>query len=119
MKLLIVGFKQEGQMGNYLAAAAMRLGIDYDIADAANAYSSSRIARSFYWHFRGKRPARLRSFSTEVVDTCVATARDTVITTGCAPLDRPQIERLRRLGVRVINYSTDDPWNPTQRANWF
>ena len=119
MKLLIVGFRQTGHMGDYLAAAAERLGIDYDIADAATAYPSSWIARSFYWHFRGKRPARLRSFGMEIVDTCVATARDIVLTTGCAPLDRPQIERLRQLGIKVINYSTDDPWNPAQQADWF
>jgi spore maturation protein CgeB len=119
MKLLIVGFKQTGHMGGYLAAAARRLGIDCDIADSATAYSSSSIARSFYWHFRGKRPARLRSFGIKVVDTCIATARDVVLTTGSAPLDRPQIERLRQLGIKVINYSTDDPWNPAHQADWF
>ena len=28
-------------------------------------------------------------------------------------------DRLRSLGIKVINYSTDDPWNPAQRAHWF
>jgi spore maturation protein CgeB len=26
---------------------------------------------------------------------------------------------LRSLGIKVINYSTDDPWNLAQRAQWF
>jgi spore maturation protein CgeB len=26
---------------------------------------------------------------------------------------------LRDLDIKVINYSTDDPWNPAQRAEWF
>src|SRR5262245_43648327 len=119
VRLLIVGFRQAGHLGNYLGTAAKRLGIDHDMADIANAHTSSRIIGSFYWHFCGKRPARLRSFSREVVNTCVATERHIVLTTGCAPLDRSQIEQLRKLGIRVINNSSDDPWNPSQRADWF
>jgi hypothetical protein len=42
-----------------------------------------------------------------------------VLTTGCAPLSRLHVERLRALGASVINYSTDDPWNPKLRAQWF
>jgi spore maturation protein CgeB len=119
MRLLIVGFNQAGHVGNYLGTASKQLGLEYDIADVAEAQARSRIARSFYWHLCGKRPSRLRRFGTEVINSCVAGRCDTVLTTGCAPLDRSHIERLRRLGVRVINYSTDDPWNPAHRAEWF
>ena len=119
MRLLIVGFNQAGHMGSYLAAAANQLSLDFNIADARNAHASSRIARSFYWRFYDKRPARLHRFGAQVLDTCIATQCDVVLTTGCAPLDRECIERLRELGVKVINYSTDDPWNPSQRADWF
>jgi len=106
-------------MGSYLGAAAKQLGIDYNIVDAANAEATSRIGRSFYWHLCDKRPARLRRFVGQVLNSCVSTQRDVVLTTGCAPLDRWQIQRLRGLGIRVINYSTDDPWNSAQRAGWF
>jgi spore maturation protein CgeB len=106
-------------MGSYLGSAAKQLGIDYDVVDAANAEARSRIGRSFYWHLCDKRPARLRRFSTQVLDTCVSTQRDVVLTTGRAPLSRWHIERLRGLGIKVINYSTDDPWNLGQRAEWF
>ena len=119
MRLLIVGFNQAGHMGSYLAAAANQLSLDFNIVDAQNAHASSRIARSFYWRFYDKRPARLHRFGAQVLDTCIATQRDVVLTTGCAPLDRECIERLRELGVKIINYSTDDPWNPSQRADWF
>ena len=34
MKLLIVGFGKPGHMGHYLASAATRLGLDYQIIDA-------------------------------------------------------------------------------------
>jgi spore maturation protein CgeB len=119
MRLLIVGFNQAGHMGRYLSDAAKQLGIDYVILDAAKAQAASRIARSFYWHACGKRPARLGRFGDTVIKTCLATRRDVVLTTGCAPLDRSHLDGLRKQGVTVINYSTDDPWNPGQRANWF
>jgi spore maturation protein CgeB len=118
-RLLIVGFSQAGHMGSYLGAAAEQLGIDYKTVDASNAEARTRIGRSFYWHLSDKRPARLDRFGAQVLDTCVSTQRDVVLTTGRAPLNRRHIERLRGLGIKAINYSTDDPWNPAQRAEWF
>ena len=106
-------------MGAYLAAAADRLALDYHTIDARDAHAKSRIGRSFYWRFRGKRPARLSFFSAKVLELCIGEQCDVVLTTGCAPLDRHHIERLRAIGIKVINYSTDDPWNPAHRAEWF
>src|SRR5262245_66677019 len=113
MKLLIVGFSQAGHMGSYLAAAARRLDLDCNLFDAANAQSRSYIMKNLYWRLLDKRPARLRRFGRDVIDLCIATKRNVVLTTGCAPLERSHIERLHGLGVTVFNYSTDDPWNPT------
>ena len=106
-------------MGSYLAAAAGQLGLDWDILDAAKAHAGSWPVRAFYWRLCDKRPPRLARFGTELVDRCIATQRNVVLTTGHAPLERQQIERLRGLGIKVLNYSTDDPWNPAQRAGWF
>jgi spore maturation protein CgeB len=119
VKLLIIGYLQPGHMGNYLAAAARQLGVAYEIADARGAEAGSRIGRSFCWRFRDRRPGRLDRFAARVLDICDAKRPGTVLTTGCAPLDRPHIEKLRGFGARVVNYSTDDPWNPTLRASWF
>src|SRR5262245_15862303 len=106
-------------MGNYLASAARQLGIDYEILDTGGAEASSRIGRSFYWHLCGKRPARLKWFGAQVLDTCARTWPSVVLATGHAPLARSHIENLRGRGIRVVNYSTDDPWNPALRAPWF
>jgi spore maturation protein CgeB len=119
MKLLIVGFAQPGHMGHYLACAAMRLGLDYQIIDAVHAEARSRIGRSFYWRFRNRRPARLDEFGAHVLAVSAVVRPDFVLTTGCASLSRLHVERLRALGASVINYSTDDPWNPKLRAPWF
>ena len=70
MKLLIIGFNQPGQMGHYLAAAARRLELDFDIMDAGEAEARSRVARSFHWRCRDKRPGRLDRFADRVLDSC-------------------------------------------------
>jgi spore maturation protein CgeB len=119
MKLLVVGFGQPGHIGHYLASAATRLGLDYQIIDAIQAEASSRIWRSFYWRFRNKRPARLDEFGAHVLAVSAVMHPNVVLTTGCAALNRLHVEGLRRLGATVINYSTDDPWNPKLRARWF
>jgi spore maturation protein CgeB len=118
-KLLIIGLSQPGHMGSYFARAAGRLGLDWGIIDAGKAYAGSWPVRAFNWRLRDRRPARLQQFGAEVFDNCMATQRNVVVTTGHAPLDRSQIERIRSLGIKLINYSTDDPWNPAQRADWF
>jgi hypothetical protein len=119
-KLLIVGYSEHGQMGHYLGTAAEKLGINYRIIDIGQAETTNRILQGFYWRFRGKRPANLAAFATHVLDTCAIMKPDVVLTTGGrAPLEGPHIEKLRQLGIKVVNYSTDDPWNPVLRAPWF
>src|SRR5262245_28967184 len=119
MKLLIIGFTQAGHMGTYLASAARQLGVEHQMVNAGSAEARSRLGRSFYWHLRGKRPARLGQFGAHVLDMSARTRPSVVLTTGHAPLDRTHIEILRGRGIRVVNYSTDDPWNPALRAPWF
>lgn len=119
MKLLIIGFSAPGHMGGYLSSAATHLGLEHQVIDAAMAEARSRIERIFYWRLCGKRPARLARFAARVLDACGEIRPDVVLTTGRAPLDESHIRSLRRLGAKVINYSTDDPWNPVLRAQWF
>jgi hypothetical protein len=119
MRLFIVGLQESGQMGSYLAAAAQQVGLNGIILDAGQAEARGRIGQSFYWRLRGKRPGRLRAFSRDVVRECAQGRPDLVIATGRAPLDIACLEALHDLGAKVVNYSTDDPWNPALRAPWF
>src|SRR5437879_3436133 len=119
MRLLIVGVNEPGHTGRYLASAAKRLGIDYHIVDTRRAEAASRVGRSFHWHLRGKKPARLDEFAMQVLKMCAVMRPHVTLATGCAPLDQWHIENLRGQGIRVVNFSTDDPWNPSLRARWF
>lgn len=83
------------------------------------AYAGPRWLRSFFWRCLGRRPLRLRSFSRQMVATAKLRRPRVVVTTGIAPLDRGSVLALRAGGCRVVNYLTDDPWNPAHRAPWF
>lgn len=119
MRIVVIGVNQAGQMGAYLASAAKKLGLDVEILDAREAEARSRIGQSFYWRLRGKRPGRLSQFGSAVLEKCSQVRPDLILTTGRAPLERSHIELLQRLGAKVFNYSTDDPWNPNLWAPWF
>ena len=118
--LLIVGCGEAGHMGSYMARAASALQIPCTLMDISQAETGNRYVQKFYWHFRGKRPAHLRKFARKVLGTCDAQTPKIVLTTGGrVPLDSEDIRALQSRGIKVINYSTDDPWNPGLRAPYF
>jgi spore maturation protein CgeB len=41
-----------------------------------------------------------------------------VLATGLVPLNADALSALGQMGVRRLNYLTDDPWNPTLRSGW-
>lgn len=118
--LLIIGCGEAGHVGRYLASAAASLHVDYELKDIAEAEASNSLVQAFHWRLREKRPAYLNRFANDVLETCRRHSPDIVLTTGSrVPLERQHIEILKRAGIRVVNYSTDDPWNPNLSAPWF
>jgi spore maturation protein CgeB len=61
----------------------------------------------------------MANFMASVLKACEQARPETVIATGAAPLTSAVLQALRSLGIMCINYSTDDPWNPSQSATWF
>jgi len=118
-RLLIVGTDQPGHMCRFLTAAARELGIEVQAMDIGPADARTRLVRSLFWRLNGRRPARLGYFGARVAEKCASFRPHVVLTTGRAPLDSSHINALSGLGAKVINYSTDDPWNPTMRSQWF
>ncbi len=118
--LLIVGCGEAGHVGRYMACAASALEIPFTLLDNSQAETRNRFVQKFYWHFRGKRPAHLRKFAAQVLKTCDAQHPKIVLTTGGrVPLESEDIRALKARGIKVVNYSTDDPWNPKLGAPYF
>jgi spore maturation protein CgeB len=99
--------------------AARRQSIEAEICDMQTAWRHGTIAQKFLWHFCGRRPIALESFSRLVIESCRTLQPDVLLATGTAPISREALRECQKRGVRRINFSTDDPFNPLMRAPWF
>lgn len=85
----------------------------------ALAFDGSWLVSRLNWHLRGHRPTRLEAFGQRAVEVARSIHATHVIATGIAPLPTAALRAFRAAGVRVVNWLTDDPWNPAHRAPWF
>ena len=114
-----MGNPEEIHVGAHLLEGAAALGVPARLADVREAYRGPSLVRRFNWWLRGRRPTRLRAFSRSVTALCADWSPTWLVATGIAPLDREALKQIKALGVRCLNYLTDDPWNPAHYAPWF
>src|SRR5271165_4729648 len=117
--LAIVGNAGATNVGESLRRAALALRYQVLFFDCYAAWRANRILRSISWRLNDKRPLRLEEFVDSVIAACGKARPEALITTGTAPLTAAALQALNRLGIVCLNYSTDDPWNPNQTADWF
>jgi spore maturation protein CgeB len=118
MKLLIVGSGETGHLGKSFATAGETLGIDWKLADTRTAQSPNRWTQRVYWYLGGRRPPLMSEFGRRVIDICGDYQPDILVATGSAGLSETTLREASRAGVQLVNFSTDDPWNPAHRASW-
>ena len=119
LRILIVGASGSSHIGSSLLRAAYRLGIEAKLCDTESAWRHGTLRQKLLWHFRGRRPLALRPFSRTILETCDLFQPEVIVTTGAAPVSAPALQSCREKGIKCINFSTDDPFNPRQRAPWF
>lgn len=119
MRVLIVGNRGGTNIGGCFERAAQELGLQTHLLETRLATDGPAWLRRFNWWFRGKRPTWLHWFSHEVLKTCREWQPDQLIATGIAPITQSALRKITALGVRTVNYLTDDPWNPAHKAPWF
>jgi spore maturation protein CgeB len=119
ISLLLVGKRETPHLGGSLYRAAQELDVEVHFESTKKAFDSNRLVRAFYWHVLGHRPPRLQQFSVQVVEAVREHSPDIVLTTGIAPLSEEALREIGALGTTRVNFSTDDPWNPNHRADWF
>jgi len=117
--VLVVGYPGTAHIGTWLLQAASGLGLGARGLDAGRAFGGPRWLSALSWRVRGRRPVRLEAFGREVIDTCQLLRPRWLLSTGIAPVERDVLVAVGALGVRRLNYLTDDPWNPVHRASWF
>lgn len=119
LDLLIVGNPSPEHVGAHFLDAANELCLTARILDVQTASQAPFLLRQLSWRLRGHRPARLSSFSLMVEQECARYAPRLLLTTGIAPILPESLRRIAAAGTTVVNFLTDDPWNPAHRAPWF
>ncbi len=119
MKILIVGNRGGTNVGASFERGGIALGHQVRLLEMIEASRGSVWLRRWNWWVRGKRPPWLGTFSRKVVETCRQERPACLLVTGIGPVDAQALQEIGPMGVRRINYLTDDPWNPKHRANWF
>jgi hypothetical protein len=118
-RVVFVAYDADGHVGRHLTEAAEKLRIGFRVMSPTLAFDAPWLLSKFNWHLRGHRPTRLAQFSQRAIEVCTSFGATHVIATGIAPLSAGAIRTLRNAGLRVVNWLTDDPWNPAHRAPWF
>jgi len=117
-KIFILGVGEEKHVGGQLRKAAEKLGLEHRLFDTREAFRDSCLLQKLAWKV-WKRPIALGRFSKKIMQAVQREKPGLLLVTGSAPVSGAALREIGKAGVRKINYSTDDPWNPAHRAGWF
>ena len=118
-RVLIIGINRPTHVGRHLFRAASALGWQVEVSDIGPAYEAPIWIRRAFWHLLGRRPPRLKSYSSSVLRHCQQFRPELVLGTGIVPVTSLDLEAMRRMHIPVANFLVDDPWNPVHHAPWF
>ncbi len=118
-RLVFIGGSGGTNIGQSLFEAAQKLGDTACLINHAEAQSSYRWLNSLSWRFFDKRPFHMADYSQKVQRVCEETKPMVLITTGISPIRAIELTEIKRMGIKSVNYLTDDPWNPAHRCEWF
>jgi len=118
-RLLIVGYGAEYHVGAHFYQAALQMGLDVQLFDASQSSRAPALIQRLNWRLRNHRPTRLDRFSQELVEHCSEFMPDIVLVTGMTPPNAVALATLKAMGIRCVNFLTDDPWNKEHQSRWF
>jgi spore maturation protein CgeB len=117
-RLLLVCNTDAEHMGGFLYQAAQSLGLETVVHDVRLANRGPRWAVAAAWRF-DRRPLRLRGYGKSLLERCAEFQPHLVLCVGIAPISREVLLGIRKMGIQVFDYLTDDPWNRGRYASWF
>ena len=118
-RLILVGNPHVIHVGAHFYKCAMDSGWATSFLNSEEAFQGHTLTRRLNWWLRGRRPTHLREFSERVWQICREYGPNFLVSTGIAPISDEALQRIGALGVKRLNYLTDDPWNPHHKAPWF
>ncbi len=120
-KILLVGIDHIAHLGRYFHAAATQLGHTVCFVDEHRTGGSTAIARStlgrFVYRALGRRPAGYWSFNRTLLRAALEFRPSVVLVLKGAFVKPATLEAIRaKTGAMLVNYSTDDPFNPVNSS---
>jgi hypothetical protein len=113
-------------LGSKLLAGAERAGLALDqvrvaYTSAAPAFSPSMAKRrgKIFYRLADRRSWEWWGFQRQLLERIQIDKPRLVLVTGILPLAPAVFATVRRQGGQVVNYLTDDPWNPIHRRRLF
>jgi hypothetical protein len=109
----------------FLAAAAAaglangELAVAYTSAGASFSPSMARRRGKLFYRLADRRSWEWWGFQRHLLTQIEALQPRLVLVTGILPLAPSVFEAVHRQGGRIVNYLTDDPWNPIHRRRCF
>ncbi|MDB9456400.1 glycosyltransferase [Dolichospermum circinale CS-534/05] len=119
MKLLIIGLSGTTHIGGTFFKVAKNLHLDPRFINVDLAYQAPKWLKTINWHLRGRYPSNLNTFSQDVVKQCVNLQPQWLLTTGIAAINNLALHQIGEMGIKRLNFLTDDPFNPAHYAPWF
>ncbi|MEB3318959.1 MAG: glycosyltransferase [Cyanobacteriota bacterium] len=124
--LLIADTTAPEALGSKLLAGADRAGLAPDrvrvaYTSAAPAFSPSMASRrgKLFYRLADRRSWEWWGFQRQLVRQIAAEPPRLVLVTGILPLAPAVFDAVHHQGGQVVNYLTDDPWNPIHRRRHF
>jgi hypothetical protein len=119
VSLLILGYQTGISVGDSLARAASNAGVATTFVDAERAFAAPKLVAAASWRLAGHRPPALGAMSRRVVAACQEVTPRWLLCTGLAPITADALVKIGTLGIKRLNFLTDDPWNPGLGSSWF
>jgi spore maturation protein CgeB len=95
------------------------IAVAYTSASPTFAPSMARKRGKVFYRLADRRPLEWWGFQRQLLETVERLRPRLVLVTGILPLAPALFATVHRLGGEVVNYLTDDPWNPIHRRRSF
>ena len=118
-RVLIAGRLEPEHVGAHFFSAARQLKLDARAIDLNGAWSRSIWLNRLSRRLLQRRPVNLSDFGRQTVEVCREFQPQLLLVTGIAAPPAFALRQARELGVRCVNFLTDDPWNPAMSARFF
>jgi|LakMenE27Jul10ns_1017307.scaffolds.fasta_scaffold00009_34 spore maturation protein CgeB len=99
--------------------ASEELAVAYTSAGASFSPSMARLRGKIFYRLADRRSWEWWGFQRQLLSRIETLQPRLVLVTGILPLAPSVFEAVQRQGGRIVNYLTDDPWNPIHRRRCF